>query len=82
MLERMKASDRIVRDPAVCGGEPVIRGTRVTLRTILASLEDGDGIELIIAAYPSLSREDVIAVIAFAASSAREDLPTPPVPFT
>lgn len=29
----------IVRDPNVCGGEPVIKGTRVTIRTILASLE-------------------------------------------
>lgn len=32
---------RIVRDPKICGGEPVIRGTRVTLRTILASLAEG-----------------------------------------
>ena len=76
----MDLGDRIVRDPAVCGGEPVIRGTRVTLRTLLASLEDGDGVEQILAAYPSLVREDVIAVIAFAASSAREDLPAPATP--
>lgn len=32
---------RIVRDPKVCGGEPVVRGTRVTLRTLLASLAEG-----------------------------------------
>ena len=32
--------DRIVRDPGICGGEPVLKGTRVTLRTILASLAD------------------------------------------
>ena len=31
----------IVRDPAVCGGEPVVRGTRVTMRTVLASLAEG-----------------------------------------
>ncbi|WP_437631341.1 DUF433 domain-containing protein [Sorangium sp. So ce854] len=38
----MNHRDRIVRDPLVCGGEPVIKGTRVTLRTLLASLSDGD----------------------------------------
>jgi uncharacterized protein (DUF433 family) len=32
--------DRIVRDPQICGGEPVFRGTRATLRTVLASLAD------------------------------------------
>ncbi len=69
--------DRIVRDPAVCGGEPVIRGTRVTLRTILASLADGDSLEAIVAAFPTLSADDVRAVIAFAARSAGEDLPIP-----
>ncbi|MCI0573966.1 MAG: DUF433 domain-containing protein [Myxococcaceae bacterium] len=66
---------RIVREPGVCGGEPVIRGTRVTLRTILASLSEGDANDDILAAYPTLLVEDVRAVIAFAADAAREDLP-------
>ncbi|HYC90932.1 MAG TPA: DUF433 domain-containing protein [Thermoanaerobaculia bacterium] len=34
----MSYRDHIIRDPSICGGEPVIRGTRVTLRTLLASL--------------------------------------------
>ncbi len=34
--------DRITRDPDICGGEPVIQRTRVTLRTILVSLAEGD----------------------------------------
>ena len=76
----MDYRERIVRDQKICGGEPVIRGTRVTLRTVLASLEDGDGPEEILAAYPSLTRADVAAVIAFAASSAREDLLAPCTP--
>jgi uncharacterized protein (DUF433 family) len=79
----MDLRDRTASDPAVCGGEPVIRGTQVTLRTLLASLDDGDGVEQNRAASPSLVREDVIAAIAFAASSAREDLPvSPPRPVT
>jgi len=70
----------IVRDPAVCGGEPVVKGTRVTLRTILASLAEGMGIAEIVKDFPTLDEEAVRAVIAFAAASAGEDLPVPPAP--
>jgi uncharacterized protein (DUF433 family) len=72
--------DRFVRDPAICGGEPVIKGTRVTLRTVLASLAEGATPEEIVADFPSLTIEDVRAVIAFAAASAEEDLPVPRIP--
>lgn len=71
---------RITRNPQVCGGEPVFRGTRVTLRTVLASLADGDSVEQIVAAFPSLTPEDVRTAIAFAAASAEEDLPVAAAP--
>lgn len=67
--------DRIARDPAVVGGQPVIRGTRVTLRTVLASLAEGATIEEILKDFPTLTEPDVRAAIAFAAASAQEDLP-------
>ena len=51
----------------VCGGETVIRGTRVTLRTLLASLAEGDTVDEILADFPTVSADDVQAVIAFAA---------------
>jgi uncharacterized protein (DUF433 family) len=70
----------IVRDPQVCGGEPVFKGTRVTLRTVLASLAAGDTAEEILADFPSLKPDDIQAAIAFAAASAEEDLPLPAVP--
>ena len=73
-------ADRIVRDPRICGGQAVIKGTRVTLRTLLASLADGDSVEDILKDFPSLTPEDVRAVIAFAAASAEEDLPVPAIP--
>ena len=76
----MNFRDHIIRDPNICGGEPVIRGTRVTLRTLLASLADGDGEAEILEDYPAVTREDLKAVIAFAAASAEEDLPLPEVP--
>jgi uncharacterized protein (DUF433 family) len=71
---------RIVRDEKICGGEPVFKGTRVTLRTVLASLAGGDSVEEILTDFPSLTAEDVRAAIAFAAASAEEDLPVPAAP--
>jgi len=69
-----------MRDPQICGGEPVFRSTRVTLRTVLASLAAGDSIEEILVDFPALKAEDVQAAIAFAAASAEEDLPLPATP--
>ena len=76
----MNYEDRFVRDPRVCGGEAVIKDTRITLRTVLASLAEGATMEEIVADYPPLTEEDVRSVIAFAAASAEEDLPVPGVP--
>jgi uncharacterized protein (DUF433 family) len=75
-----KIENRVLRDPGICGGETVFKGTRVTLRTVLASLADGDSVEQILEDYPTLKPEDVLAAIAFAAASAEEDLPVPAVP--
>jgi uncharacterized protein (DUF433 family) len=61
--------------PAICGGEPVITGTRVTVRTVLASLAEGMDTEALLQDYPTLTRDAVRAVVAFAAVSAEEDLP-------
>jgi len=71
----MDYSQYISRDPKICGVQPVIKGTRVTLRTVLASLAEGAEVSEILADFPSLTEEAVRAVIAFAATSAQEDLP-------
>ena len=68
------------RDPNIVNGQWVIKGTRVTLRTILATLAEGAGEEEIVADFPSLTHDDIRAVIAFAAASAAEDLPVPEMP--
>jgi len=78
MADRLNG--RIVRERGICNGEPVFKGTRVTLRTVLASLAEGETAENILADFPSLMAENVRAAIAFAAASAEEDLPTPAVP--
>ena len=69
-----------VRDPKLCGGETVIKGTRVTVKTVLACLAESARMEEIIADFPTLTEEAVRAVIAFAAASAEEDLPVAAVP--
>jgi uncharacterized protein (DUF433 family) len=77
----MSYRERIVSDPGICGGQPVIRGTRVLVRTILSYLANGLYIPDILVEFPSLTDDDVRAVVAFAAASASEDLPAPtPVP--
>ena len=80
MVPMMNYQDRIVRDPQIVGGEPVLKGTRVTLRTVLASLAEGATTPEILADFPTLSEEDVRAAIAFAAASAQEDLPLTEMP--
>jgi uncharacterized protein (DUF433 family) len=76
----MNHEDKIVRDPQICGGEPVFRSTRITLRTVLASLAAGDSVEEILADSPALTAQHVQAAIAFAAASAEEDLSVPAIP--
>jgi uncharacterized protein (DUF433 family) len=76
----MNYKEYITHDPAICGGEIVFKGTRVTLRTILASLAMGDATAAILQDYPTLTEEHLRAAIAFAAASAAEDLPYRPLP--
>ena len=80
VVKRNLADERIIRDPKICGAQPVFKGTRVTLRTVLASLAEGDSAEEILADFPTLTAEDVRAAIAFAAASAEEDMPVPAIP--
>ena len=48
----MNHTDFIVRDPKICNGQPVIKGTRVTLRTVLASLAAGDSMDQVLKSFP------------------------------
>jgi uncharacterized protein (DUF433 family) len=58
--------ERIELNPEICNGRPVIRGTRITVQTVLSFLSAGDSIEDILAGYPQLKREDVLACLAYA----------------
>lgn len=50
----------ITRDPAICGDEPVVTGTRVTVRTVLASLAEGMETDELLLDFPTLSRDMTI----------------------
>ena len=67
---------RIELNPEVCNGRPVIRGTRITVDTVLGYLGAGDSVEDVLEAHPRLLREDVLACIDYARrlSSARSTI--------
>ena len=77
---KLNYHDYFERRRDVCGGELVVKGTRVTVRTLLASLAEGAPVEEILVDFPTVSPIAMRAVIAFAAASAEEDLPVPPLP--
>ncbi len=58
---------RIIRDPEIMMGKPVIRGTRITVEHILRCLAAGDSVAHILRNYPHLTEEDIRAAQAFAA---------------
>jgi uncharacterized protein (DUF433 family) len=66
----MAFHEHIVRDAGICGGQPVVKGTRVLVRVLLGHLAHGERTETIRREFPSVSEEVLRAVIAFAAASA------------
>jgi uncharacterized protein (DUF433 family) len=57
---------RVTIDPAIFGGKPIIRGRRLAVEHVLGMLAAGDDIETLLAGYPWLEREDVLACLAYA----------------
>lgn len=61
--------DRVVFDPNILGGKPVIKGTRISVEFILQLLASGMDISEISEEYPRLEREDILAAIEYAAKT-------------
>lgn len=68
----MEPLTRITIDPEVMGGNPCIRGIRVTVGTIVGLIATGKTVEDILAEYPYLEREDVLEALSYAAWRAEE----------
>ena len=82
-MKREELLQRISVDSRVCFGKPCIRGTRIWVSLIMDNLADGIPEEEILAAYPQLNREDILAALAFAAEMTRERIiPVPVNPMT
>lgn len=69
-----KTLDRITVDPAVCQGQPTIRGMRITVSVILKMLAAGRSIQEVIEAYPELEEEDVRQAMQYAAWTVSDQL--------
>ena len=68
----MPLSERIVLDPEVLCGKPVIRGTRLAVELILDLLAAGESENTILTDYPGLTREDILACLSYASYLAHE----------
>jgi uncharacterized protein (DUF433 family) len=69
----MNWRDRIVSNPDVLVGKPAVKGTRISVELILGWLANGWTHEMILSSYPQLSRDDILAALAFAAEMMRDE---------
>ena len=70
----MDYRDRIVINPEVRFGKPCVRGTRITVGDVLSYLASGMREEQILADFPYLEKEDILACLAYAADSEKHSL--------
>jgi uncharacterized protein (DUF433 family) len=65
--------ERIVVNPKIMGGKPIIKGTRITVEHVLKLLAQGLSSEQILKDFPHLTRNDIAAVLLYAAKTASEE---------
>jgi uncharacterized protein (DUF433 family) len=62
-------SERIEINARVCGGQPVIKGTRISVATILEQLATGESWDALLQGYPEMTRADIQAALQYARQS-------------
>ena len=67
-------NERIAIDPNICHGQACIKGTRITVHQIISMLAHGDTIDHLLTQFPSLTREDIMASLEYAAVLAEEQV--------
>jgi uncharacterized protein (DUF433 family) len=65
--------ERIVCNPDILGGKPIVRGTRISVQFLLELLGAGMSISEILEEYPHLEREDILASIRYAARTIADE---------
>ncbi len=71
-MNRDEVLKHVTINPDVCFGKPCIRGTRIWVSLILDMLADGSSIEELLANYPHIKRDDILACIGYGAEMSRE----------
>lgn len=69
----MEWRDRITSDPTVLVGKPVIKGTRISVELIIGWLANGWTYDQVLESYPHITREDILAALAFTEEMLREE---------
>jgi len=64
--------NRMSIDPKICHGQACVKGTRIPAHQIVHMLANGDTVEDLLAEYPALSREDIMACLDYAAQLVKE----------
>ena len=67
MKQKIKGNGRIIIDPKIMVGKPVIKGTRIPVYIVLNLLGEGYSFKEIIEGYPDLTKQDILAAVKFAA---------------
>ncbi len=63
---------RIITNPEILAGKPIIAGTRISVELMLDCMASGWGVDTVVEAYPDITPEDVLAALAFAADVMRK----------
>jgi len=69
----MRLKNRIVLDPKILSGKPIIRGTRISVEFLLDLLANGWSYEKILSNYPQLSMEDIQAALEYATETLKSE---------
>jgi uncharacterized protein (DUF433 family) len=67
-------SERITINPGICHGQACIKGTRIPVHQIVRMFAHGDSMDQLLLAYPTITREDILACLDYAASLAEEQV--------
>ena len=70
-------AERIIRDPKILVGKPVVKGTRISVELVLEHLAGNPDLDDLFAAYPELTLDDVRAVLAYARAAVEQDRQAP-----
>jgi len=65
--------DRIIRDPKIMVGKPVVKGTRIPVERVLAHLADNPDISDLFEAFPRLTHDDVRACLEYARAAVQKE---------